>query len=254
MKKFILLFTIVAIGFTSAQAQQGISKILGKVSLNATGPYFDLEKDTMKNVTAYDKLSFHFAIEYTNGNTPLEAGDTIVFDVYISGMSNGSSITLGDSVHYVLKADLGAGDKIQMEDQSLCFFPVFNNYPNAHVTIEDVTTFPVWAKVYYTSKFVVNSQKMVTATFLKTKSNVSLNESSIEKVKLFPNPVNSNLNITNLNNTKVEIFNLVGQRILSHENVSGDLHVDMSAYSNGIYFVKMQNEKSTRTEKIKLVK
>ena len=95
---------------------------------------------------------------------------------------------------------------------------------------------------------------MVRAVYVKSQPFNSLKESSIEKVRIFPNPVNSNLNIANLSNTKVEIFNLVGQRIISHENVSGDLHVDMTAYSNGIYFVKMQNGKSTRTEKIKLVK
>jgi hypothetical protein len=52
----------------------------------------------------------------------------------------------------------------------------------------------------------------------------------------------------------VEIYNIVGQQLVKYENISGDFSVDMSEYSNGIYFVRLQNGKSVRTEKIKLVK
>ena len=250
MKKFILLFVMAIVSFTVAEAQQ-ISKILGKANYPST-VYVDLDTDTMKHTTAFASTTFNFAIEYTNGSTPLDAGDIIVCDMYMTTITNGNSFTEGDSVHYRLSQDLAAGETIQIEVTTA--IPLNNWWPNAIVTVGDVSTFTLWAKVYYTSKFNVNVQKSLKGIYLKTTPQSSINESFIKNVQLFPNPVNSSLNITNLNNTKVEIYNVVGQRISTYENANGSLNIDMTAYPNGIYFVKMQNGKSVRTEKIKLVK
>lgn len=249
MKKFILLFAIVAIGFTNMQAQT-ISKIYGKRSLDQT--YINLKTDTLfvPPGTSLWNISMNFAFEYTNGTIPLEFGDVIVYDF---GVGN-ESIFQNDSTTYAVENNLAANESLQITCGVL-----MNVSGNAFVELGDSTyrlTFT--AELLRISKYgtMSNTMQIIDAIVCMKKRPApsSINESSIEKVRLFPNPVNSNLNITNLNNTKVEIFNVVGQRILTYANANGNLNVDMTAYPNGIYFVKIQSGKSVRTEKIKLVK
>ena len=62
----------------------------------------------------------------------------------------------------------------------------------------------------------------------------------IEEVNLFPNPVNNILNIqTNLYIENVEIFNMLGQRINELTLDSNNKLIDMSAFTEGMYLVKV---------------
>ena len=244
MKKFILLFTVVLMGIASTQAQE-ISRLLGKTGFQPT--YINLETDTFKHTAALNTISMTFAVEFTNGNTPLDSGNIIVLDGFIGG-----SAIANDSLKYELKANLGAGESIVIDISTEAMGSWSNKYPPGL----DTTTFAFLGRVYYTTKFNVDKQKQATVVYVKTQTTnpPAIMETEIQVVKLYPNPVNSDLNIVNLKNTKVEIFNVVGQRIFNLENANGDVNINMVGYPNGIYFVKMQNGKSVRTEKIKLVK
>jgi hypothetical protein len=256
MKKFILLFAMAIISLTAVEAQR-ITKIYGKNNMPAFPNWVNFETDTLKyNPTGNPprlNVSVFFAIVYENGSTPLEKDDVIVLDLQLSTTSIFDDI--GDTLFHVLDAPLAANDTLWIDLNNI---PVsMNMYPNVFTEIGNLDKGSITAVLYRTSQFAVSSgnrTKQVTAHFLRTTGSSSLTEKVIQNVQLFPNPVNSNLNITNLSNTKVEIFNVVGQRISAYENANGNLNVDMTAYPNGIYFVKMQNGKSVRTEKIKLVK
>jgi len=62
---------------------------------------------------------------------------------------------------------------------------------------------------------------------------------SEESLKVYPNPVQTNLNIV-LNNTvqRVSLYNVFGQEILSFDNPSPHLKLDVSDFPDGIYFVR----------------
>lgn len=247
MKKIILLIAVVTMAYAGTQAQS-ISTIYGKCTPHQP-TYIDLSTDTLflKPGTSLWGISLFYAVDFVNGNTPLSFGDTIVYDLGLNGDS-----FAGDSIKYKLLENVAVQGTTRIEYKTIVY-----TEENDFQTINDSTfRLVLYAKPIRTSKFAIPtaSRTIVNAIFAIRTPKVSINESSIEKVKLFPNPVNSSLNITNLNNTKVEIFNVVGQRILTHENISGNLNIDMTAYPNGIYFVKMQNGKSVRTEKIKLTK
>jgi len=79
--------------------------------------------------------------------------------------------------------------------------------------------------------------------------------SVFDAAKIYPNPVRDNLKIENLQDaTDIRIYNVMGQEVKTVSSAMGSAEIDMSGLSNGLYFVKMQNGKSIRTEKIQVVK
>jgi len=72
---------------------------------------------------------------------------------------------------------------------------------------------------------------------------------------IYPNPVRDNLKIDNLEeNTTIEIYSITGQRVRTVTSAMGSIEIDMNNLSNGIYVVKMQNGKNTRTEKVQVLR
>jgi hypothetical protein len=58
------------------------------------------------------------------------------------------------------------------------------------------------------------------------------------KMRIYPNPSNSRVYIMG-STTKVEVFNLLGGKVFSSENVKS---IDISSWDSGIYFVKSGND------------
>jgi len=83
-------------------------------------------------------------------------------------------------------------------------------------------------------------------------ASVSKNKSLLN-VKLFPNPVNDELNIkflSDLGEIKGTIYSLTGQKIQVFVQNSVKKTIEISNLSKGIYFLKLESEKGTSTHKI----
>ncbi len=85
----------------------------------------------------------------------------------------------------------------------------------------------------------------------------------IKALQVFPNPANSNTNLTfeltTASNTQVELFNAIGQRVLT--NNMGLLQpgkynqlLDLILIDNGIYILKVNSGEYSKTTRISLVK
>ena len=79
-------------------------------------------------------------------------------------------------------------------------------------------------------------------------------ETEINNIAVYPNPVRDLLNIENANNINVTIYSANGQMVKNLSNVNGNITVNTSELSNGLYFVKMQNANATRIEKIQVIR
>lgn len=68
--------------------------------------------------------------------------------------------------------------------------------------------------------------------------------SSFNKLKVFPNPTNSNITVTGGANKTIQysIFNLLGKQVLSGLKTSKDLQINLSGLSSQVYFLKIDNE------------
>jgi hypothetical protein len=69
--------------------------------------------------------------------------------------------------------------------------------------------------------------------------------------KYYPNPVTNVLNVSYVKNiTGVEVFNLVGQKVIAKTVNQNDAQVDMSALSTGTYMVKVSSADGAKTIKV----
>jgi hypothetical protein len=160
----------------------------------------------------------------------------------------------------ILKTPLAAGATLSsvFPDEKMAYFT--NVFTPLNDSIVEGT---IYGKIEYISRYTtIPPERSTKIHLIKEQSttppgpsdSTAVVESVMAKVKLYPNPVSDNLHITNLKNTNVEVYNVVGQRVYHFENVSEDLSINMKTFPDGIYFVKLQNGKAVRTEKIKLVK
>ncbi len=74
----------------------------------------------------------------------------------------------------------------------------------------------------------------------------------ISNISIYPNPTTGKLQISNIKNANVIVYNLVGEVVSSFSNVFNN--VDISDLSNGSYIVKVVTEDNVTTKKINLVK
>ena len=78
--------------------------------------------------------------------------------------------------------------------------------------------------------------------------NLSSVETTIDSIKLFPNPVKDVLYISgNLQFYNIELYSILGQKLLTKTNSS---KIDMSLLNNGVYLLKISNENSTYTARV----
>src|SRR5690554_3788136 len=83
--------------------------------------------------------------------------------------------------------------------------------------------------------------------------NVSTNNLDLTYLKYYPNPTDSELNISYVEVIKkVEVFNISGQRVLSKEFDANEVKVDLSGFGAGTYMVRIETE--TASQFVKVVK
>ena len=78
-------------------------------------------------------------------------------------------------------------------------------------------------------------------------------ESNSNELSVFPNPAKNSIqlnNLSNLNNTSIKIFNLIGKEVISASNTKSI--IDISTLVNGIYILNIKSE--NKSIKIKFIK
>ena len=96
---------------------------------------------------------------------------------------------------------------------------------------------------------------MVRPSFVFEKDNlVSVEENEFEKIKLYPNPANNVINISDLENIsdyQIAIFDMTG-KLMFEGNES--TKIDISLFNEGVYLVKLYNKSSGSSKVAKFVK
>jgi hypothetical protein len=88
-----------------------------------------------------------------------------------------------------------------------------------------------------------------------------VNETFIEDIKIYPNPVKNTINIDfgnmQVNNLKIKIYNILGETILTTEKkglVSKNILINIPHNSSGIYYIDIQTQDEIITRKISIVR
>lgn len=83
---------------------------------------------------------------------------------------------------------------------------------------------------------------------------LGLGDNDVTAVTISPNPASTVLNIDNADSASIEIYNMLGQIMLTQGNIANSQAVDVSQYAAGTYFVKISNGEISTTKKFVVVK
>jgi hypothetical protein len=83
---------------------------------------------------------------------------------------------------------------------------------------------------------------------------LGLEDNSLAKANLYPNPTSAMLHISNVENATVEIYNILGQVMTIKTNISNQETIDVSGYAAGAYMAKISNAGLTTTKKFVVIK
>ncbi len=80
----------------------------------------------------------------------------------------------------------------------------------------------------------------------------SVDDNSFVNVSVYPNPSNSNWNFRTGNTviTSVEVFNLLGKRVVSQNNNSTELSISTQGLTSGIYIARITTEQGVKSVKL----
>ncbi|MFT5237386.1 MAG: hypothetical protein ACI9M9_000978 [Flavobacteriaceae bacterium] len=81
---------------------------------------------------------------------------------------------------------------------------------------------------------------------------LGINDTNFEGLSIYPNPASSVLNISNAENSTIEVYNILGQILYTKNDISIEEQIQVSQFTTGTYFVKITNGNAVKT--IKFIK
>ncbi|ASB50573.1 fibronectin type III domain-containing protein [Alkalitalea saponilacus] len=79
----------------------------------------------------------------------------------------------------------------------------------------------------------------------------SINNITDLNISIYPNPAQNQINISGLDkNSTLEIFSITGAKMMSLDNQSGNVNLNVSNLENGIYIIKINSKKGFVSRKI----
>ena len=78
---------------------------------------------------------------------------------------------------------------------------------------------------------------------------LGVNDTTLERVSIYPNPATSVLNVNNAENATIEIYNILGQVLFTKSDISFEEQIQVSEFVAGTYFIKISNGNAVKTTK-----
>jgi uncharacterized repeat protein (TIGR01451 family) len=117
--------------------------------------------------------------------------------------------------------------------------------PIATIAVGDVI--PNTANIYFDYNAPITTNTVTTTVI----ANLGNENFAFSNLNYFPNPVKNSLSISNTSIIdSVEITSILGQQMLSQKVKSLQTEINLSEFSNGIYFVKVTSQGQEKTIKI----
>jgi len=156
-------------------------------------------------------------------------------------------------VRDVLSATWGDADIIPAENASGEYkksytFTVPEDYKPHHLTVVGFVT--KYDEADKANRSVLN----VTESHIETTPPNTGIESTDLNVAVYPNPTKGFINITNLNNASVQVYNVIGTLVKTENNLKGNATIDLSQFEEGMYIIKVTEGNKTGFNKVLLNK
>jgi hypothetical protein len=239
MKKLIYIAVLLA-GFQFVQAQE-ITGIYLIVSQQQIVPLEGLTLPPIPQPTG----TLNFIVEITNtGEDDLSPGDSLYFQVLFNNDTLIKSAKLRVTTAPFIKDSVLQFNCPITFPAVLCKQGIKANKLCMQVPMIVIGGVPKQLQNDYCANFTISDEAGIEDI------------DNLQEIKIFPNPVHdNNLKIESLNEAiDVEIYNITGQLIQKESAVMGNVNMDVSNLSNGLYILKIQNGKNVRTEKIQIMR
>ena len=127
-----------------------------------------------------------------------------------------------------------------------------DNTPVAAYIYGRILFFPMWNGNGWNNSAV--STTYVDNITALSSATASLENNNLFDTKVYPNPTSDTWIISTPNNiiTSIEVFNLLGKRVVSQVNNSNNIIVSTQGLTNGIYIARITTEQGTKS--LKLIK
>ena len=103
---------------------------------------------------------------------------------------------------------------------------------------------------YYAAQFIYNiesAQRLAVTAHLV----LATLQNTMANLQCYPNPVKNILTLSNTSDiTNVTVYNTLGQQVLQIKRNNSEVNTDLSALTNGVYFVKIQSGDGQKTIRI----
>jgi hypothetical protein len=73
-------------------------------------------------------------------------------------------------------------------------------------------------------------------------STLAINDITASAYSIFPNPTTGNVTIAGIGLNRVEIYNVLGSKLVEYNNVIDHLQINVNNFADGLYFVKLYSE------------
>ncbi|MCH5244027.1 MAG: T9SS type A sorting domain-containing protein [Lentimicrobiaceae bacterium] len=186
--------------------------------------------------------------------TPHLAVDGKVFAVVVEGTTTQNKRSNGEKeFHDVTMAFASGANGVakSFEEGQKETFSYKTNMKNTKV--EEMSDLKVVCFVQHESGYIFQSASAaVESDYQDPTANESLDV--MGNIRVYPNPAAKFVNITNLENADVEIFDLTGRRVYANNSVNGDLQVSLTAFAEGTYVVRLTQDGQSVHRKLVVVK
>tara|TARA_B100000809_G_scaffold266334_1_gene328569 strand:- start:2255 stop:3745 length:1491 start_codon:yes stop_codon:yes gene_type:complete len=106
---------------------------------------------------------------------------------------------------------------------------------------DSIGTFDVWLHVY-------NDCTEDSIMFQVTTDDVGIEEANY-MVKIYPNPSSTSVTMENIpSNSIIEVYNIVGERVIITQAISNSTSINVSELCNGTYFIKINSDLKSFTK------
>ncbi len=133
-------------------------------------------------------------------------------------------------------------------DSAYSYIIIGNFFDNQHTSyIQINNSNPQCFSYYFVDDICVSTDSM---TCMGT---IGINEQQpLKQLSIFPNPSNETFNISlPVQQTfNLQVVDITGRIVFANKNASGNVTVDASGFSSGVYFVKVINERTVLTGKL----
>ncbi|HPG74262.1 MAG TPA: T9SS type A sorting domain-containing protein, partial [Bacteroidales bacterium] len=75
-----------------------------------------------------------------------------------------------------------------------------------------------------------------------------------EDISVYPNPANDIVNLNNVEGANIQVVDITGKVLVNMNAAQNSVAVDMSAFAQGTYIIRILNENGLTVKKVNLVK